>query len=52
MWEAKEEHVILEEPYNHASYMDYLKWQRMQLLKRDASEVNVMLLLRESLELL
>ncbi|TVU21641.1 hypothetical protein EJB05_31291, partial [Eragrostis curvula] len=29
MWEAKEEHVIKEErPYNHANYMDYLRWYR------------------------
>ncbi|KAF7021226.1 hypothetical protein CFC21_034211 [Triticum aestivum] len=29
MWEVKEQHVIMEErPYDHANYMDYLRWYR------------------------
>uniref|UniRef100_A0A0A9BTD5 Aminotransferase-like plant mobile domain-containing protein n=1 Tax=Arundo donax TaxID=35708 RepID=A0A0A9BTD5_ARUDO len=29
LWEAKEQHVIMEErPYDHANYMDYLKWYK------------------------
>lgn len=29
MWEVKEQHVIKEErPYNHANFMDYLRWYR------------------------
>jgi hypothetical protein len=29
MWETKEQHVIKEErPYDHAIYMDYLRWYR------------------------
>lgn len=29
MWKAKDQHVIKEErPYDHASYMDYLRWYR------------------------
>ncbi|KAL6848121.1 hypothetical protein ACP4OV_022249 [Aristida adscensionis] len=29
MWEAKEQHVIVEErPYDHANYKDYLRWYR------------------------
>lgn len=29
MWKAKDQHIIKEErPYDHASYMDYLRWYR------------------------